>query len=227
MNSLYSSQIAADQVRRIRFPMPALLALGLLLAAPVYGADAPGEAQLREKLRSATRQLTDAQSELSSVKSAKESLEQEKKKLQAEIEEKNKKTAADGKKLKELKDSLTEKDKNLSDLQQKTDERIQSLEAELATEKARGQSIEEARKRVVDEKLAALNDVAERERQNIELYRIAMEVLQRYEKFGLGEALAAKEPFVGLTRTKLENIVQEYRSKLYSQRAQPKAAEAK
>ena len=50
------------------------------------------------------------------------------------------------------------------------------------------------------------------------MFRTANEILTRYERFGLGEALAAKEPFVGVTRVKLENLIQEYEDKLVDER---------
>jgi hypothetical protein len=43
------------------------------------------------------------------------------------------------------------------------------------------------------------------------------EILTRYEKFGLGEAIGAKEPFTGLTRVKLQELVQDYKDKLLNQ----------
>ena len=60
--------------------------------------------------------------------------------------------------------------------------------------------------------------VADRETKNLELYRTGKEILDRYENYSLGDALAAKEPFVGLTRAKLEELVQDYKDKLTDQR---------
>ncbi len=59
--------------------------------------------------------------------------------------------------------------------------------------------------------------VDDRETKNLALYSVGSEILTRYEKFGLGDALAAKEPFTGVTRVKLENLVQEYKNKLLDQ----------
>jgi hypothetical protein len=60
--------------------------------------------------------------------------------------------------------------------------------------------------------------VSEGERKNLELHRLGKEILERYEKFGLGTALTAREPFVGTTRVRLQNLVQEYSDKLSEQR---------
>ena len=56
--------------------------------------------------------------------------------------------------------------------------------------------------------------VADRERRNLELYQTAKDILERYEKFSLGRALSAREPFTGLARVKLEEQIQDYRDKL-------------
>jgi chromosome segregation ATPase len=83
--------------------------------------------------------------------------------------------------------------------------------------------------RAAEEKIAKLladvgvfqRTVAELQSRNHELFKIANEILTRYEKFSLGDALAAKEPFVGTTRTRLENQVQDYQDKLRDQRTSP------
>ena len=60
---------------------------------------------------------------------------------------------------------------------------------------------------------------ADLQTKNSALFKLGGEILTRYEKFSLGEALSAKEPFVGITRVKLENLVQDYQDKLIEQRA--------
>lgn len=46
---------------------------------------------------------------------------------------------------------------------------------------------------------------------NRRLYEIGNELLDRYENKGVWESLAEREPFTGLKRVELENIVQDYR----------------
>jgi hypothetical protein len=53
-----------------------------------------------------------------------------------------------------------------------------------------------------------------RETQNLELFKTGNEILDRYAAFSLGDALAAKEPFTGLARVKLQEQVQDYKDKL-------------
>ncbi len=61
----------------------------------------------------------------------------------------------------------------------------------------------------------------DRETKNLELFRLGNEILKRYEQFTLGQVMLAKEPFIGLSRTKLENLVQDYQDKIADQRAKP------
>jgi len=60
--------------------------------------------------------------------------------------------------------------------------------------------------------------VDDREAKNLDLYTTANEILTRYEKFSLGDALSAKEPFVGATRVKLLELVQDYKDKLMTEK---------
>lgn len=49
---------------------------------------------------------------------------------------------------------------------------------------------------------------------NVALHGLGVELLQRYEHKGVGEALSAQEPFFQLARVRLENTVAQYRDKL-------------
>jgi chromosome segregation ATPase len=61
---------------------------------------------------------------------------------------------------------------------------------------------------------------------NKELYKLGSEILVRYEKFGLGRAIAAREPFTGIARVKFETLVQDYADKLVDQKLRPGVTEA-
>lgn len=84
------------------------------------------------------------------------------------------------------------------------------------------------RRRAEDARLAAVQKgielertVAAQQKRNVELYKLADEILTRYSKFGLGEAIAAREPFTGLARVKLQNIAQDYKDQLLDNVIQP------
>ncbi len=76
---------------------------------------------------------------------------------------------------------------------------------------------EAARKQYAIQAATLQRTVDDREPKNLALYKLANDILTRYEKFGLGEALEAKEPFVGLSRVKLETLVQDYKNKILDQ----------
>ena len=53
---------------------------------------------------------------------------------------------------------------------------------------------------------------------NITMYEVGLEIIDRYEKFGLGDAILAREPFVGTTRVKFQNLIQNDQDKLADQK---------
>lgn len=59
---------------------------------------------------------------------------------------------------------------------------------------------------------------------NLRLFEIGNELLDRFEKKGVWASLRAAEPFTGLKRVELENIVQDYRFAIDDQRVAAKAA---
>jgi hypothetical protein len=144
-------------------------------------------------------------------------------------------TKADDAKIKALIKSRTEdkaaSDQALAALNAKIAEQAAELtqvKAELEKAKATGEAAAAlaASKEAERAALQAANNVleritADRETRNVALFKLANEILDRYEKFSLGQALAAKEPFVGTTRTRLQNLVQDYKDKILDQHPQP------
>ena len=76
---------------------------------------------------------------------------------------------------------------------------------------------ETERAKLAAQELQLQRTVDDRETKNLALYKLASEILTRYENFGLGDALLAKEPFIGVSRVKLQNLVQDYEGKLRDQ----------
>lgn len=56
---------------------------------------------------------------------------------------------------------------------------------------------------------------------NMALFEVGSEILDRYADMDLGDALAAREPFIGFKRVELQNLVQEYLDKLLDQQVTP------
>jgi len=59
------------------------------------------------------------------------------------------------------------------------------------------------------------------EAKNLKLYEYSDELVSRYQKKGVWSALTQKEPVLGLKEVGVENVVQEYREKLASQKISP------
>ena len=200
-----------------------LLLCATLPVAALFAADAApsAEAQLRDAVKNLMRQLQTAQTDLATAKAAADQAADQVKGDEAKI----------ALLIKNAKEDKAAADKVAADLNTKLDNAAKDLEkvkAELETTKAARDTASAlvATKEAERAKLEEANNVltrtaADRETRNVALFKVANEILERYEKFSLGEALAAKEPFVGNTRTHLQNLVQDYKDKILDQRPQP------
>jgi chromosome segregation ATPase len=56
---------------------------------------------------------------------------------------------------------------------------------------------------------------------NVELARIAIEALDRYEGKGFWQSVGEVEPFTQLSRTRVENLIGEYRERIEESRVEP------
>lgn len=170
-------------------------------------------------LQTLTGRLRAAETERNTLLSDKAQLEQEKKTLTGKVDALNKQVAEDKAKL----DTLDAKQKELDD----TKDSLAKWKAAYEQIQTAAQKSEAERAKLASESIILKRKVEDRERKNFELYKTANEVLTRYEKFGLGEALTAKEPFTGITRVKLENQVQDYQDKIADQRVKPETERGK
>jgi chromosome segregation ATPase len=67
----------------------------------------------------------------------------------------------------------------------------------------------------LDERNAAFDKCAEN---NLQLYEMTNAVLDRYEHVGLFTKTSAAEPFTRITRTRIENLVDDYRARAQENR---------
>jgi chromosome segregation ATPase len=200
----------------------ALAATGL----PLTAADAPDPSvKLREQLRSTLLQLRTAQTENANLQAAQVTAEAKAKELETKL------AAAEGRATqiaKELNDEKAKAQRAEASLNNKLAERekrlVQFSEAldkwkagyQNAAEVARTK--EDERAKLAEEIVVLKRTVADRESKNLALFNTANEILDRFEKYALGKALAAREPFIGSTRVKIENLVQGYQDKILDQR---------
>ena len=190
------------------------LASGFSILFPVISVMAADQAttenRMRDALRNTMLQLRSCETEKATLQAAKAEADEVNKDLATKMESL---TAKSKKAEKTLADQATELEqfktaiKNWQTAYQQVSETAQKTEAERA--KLAGQVI------------VLQRQVEDQERRNAALFKIGNEILTRYEHFGLGDALGAKEPFVGITRVKLENLVQDYKDKLADQKIKP------
>ncbi|WP_438483354.1 phage major capsid protein [Oleiharenicola lentus] len=200
-----------------------LFAGSLLTAATGWSADAPkagGDDRVRAALRETTLQLRTAQGELATVQAAQVTLTEEKRVLAEKFEVLKKQSLAD----------RTESDRELAALKKQLAALTtgnDGLKVALTKASAHGEqtsgALREAEGKITQltsEKNAWERRAADRQAKNLALFLTGNEILTRYEEFGLGTAIRAKEPFVGTMRAKLETLVQDYRDKLLDQKTE-------
>ncbi len=192
------------------------VALCLLLLAPaVSRAD---DAKVKEALRALTLRLRAAETEQAALQGEKAQLEQEKKALADKTDLLTKDAASDKANIANLTSKAAEQETTIN----QTKESSAKWKAAYEQINVAAQKLKAERDKAMSEDIIAKRLVADRETKNRELYRLANEILTRYEKFGLGDALAAREPFTGITRTKLETLVQDYADKIADAQVRPR-----
>ncbi len=197
----------------------ALLLTTLIAATSLHAADkmSPAEQKMRETIRNTMVQLRDANTKLATAQAAQADDEAKITDLQSQLDALTKKTTAQKKSDDQTIDDLKTKLMN-DDLQ------INHLTESLARWKlgyaklADYAKATEAKRADLASKIIQMDRlIAEQKAKNAEMYRLGMEVLDRYAKFGLGTAIMAREPFVGITKVKFETLLQDYQNKLTDQ----------
>ncbi len=213
-------------------PRNLLITLAALTAVAAHGAGADpaveANKKLRESLRNTMIQLRTVETEKATLQAAQVELEQKNKDQEDKIKGLERKVAdlikqsatdkaAAEKKEGEMATSIVTRDveiarqaeslKKWKEYQVKADDLVKNLSADRA--------------RKTSEAVMLQRRVDDQQRRNAEMYRIGSEILDRYAKFGLGTALTAREPFVGTTRVKLENLIQDFSDNLADAKIKP------
>lgn len=203
--------------KALTFLIPLLTLCGASMAQEAGSA----EARLRDALRQLTIRVQTAEAEAATLKAAQADLESKNKTLAAQVDKIIKESAADK--------AAAEKAAAAADakIAERDGELARTKEALEKWKTGHAQVVELAKKTeaarvVADAKAKALDlRVADLTRKNLALYKLGNEVLTRLEGFSYGAALAAREPFVGTTRVKLENEVQGYKDRLLDPKLKP------
>ena len=199
--------------------LPSLFFAGFI-AATSFAQDGPTEAeiQLRDQLKSTLVQLRDAQGQIAALQGTQ---------LQNENQ------------IKTLETKLAKLEKKSTEENEVAAERIAALEKEVAEQDARNakqiealakwkksygalteyaQATEAKRADLAGKAVLLQRTNDEYAATNRKLYAVGKEILDRYEGFGLGDAITTREPFVGTTRVKFQNLMQDYGDDLAEQK---------
>lgn len=202
------------------------IALALLAAIlPATAQDADPTAKMREQLRSTILQLRKAQTDAVNAQAMQVASEAKIK----EFEEKVKQLEARIVLLaKDADIDKTNSEKTIAKLNNTVadrDKRIVQFEEALAKWKdgyekaaAVARTKEDERATLASEAIVLKRTIADRETKNVALFHTANDILTRFENYSLGKALSAREPFIGTTRVKVENLVQGYKDKIVENR---------
>jgi len=194
-----------------------------LVTASLQAADEPNpvETKLREGLRNTLLQLRDAQSQIATLQAAQQDSDLKNKDLTAKVESQ----------AKQMSDDKAVADKTIADLNAKVTEQQGELARISASLEKWKQGYKQAvdllhateakRAELAEQKIKLDRQVADQQTKNDAMFKLGNEILTRYEKFGLGDALTAREPFVGITRVKFENLIQNYSDGLADQKIKP------
>jgi chromosome segregation ATPase len=206
--------------------LPAALLILTASAAPLHAqAQADPTAKLREQYRAAVTKLRTAQTEAGNAKAAQAVAEAKIKELEDKTKQLEARINSIGKELSENKSSAEETAAKLNNTIADRDKRIAQYQQGLAEWKAGydkaaavARKKEEERAALASEVVSLKQTVADRERKNIGLFNTATEILDRFEKFSLGKAISAREPFIQSSRVKAETLVEGYKSNILDNR---------
>jgi chromosome segregation ATPase len=184
----------------------------------VRAEDSSEDARLRQSLRDTMLQLRQAQTDLATAQAGQAAMADENKALKDQLAANTKHFADDqadaAKAAGEAKAKIAKQQAEIARLQD-------SLSQWKSAAQKLGQSAqatEAQRAKAVSVAIALERQVESLKAKNAELYRIGSDVLDRYQKFSLGEQFLSREPFIGRTRVDLENQIQDYGDQLAAQK---------
>jgi len=169
------------------------------------------EDRLRDQLRSTLNELHDLQDQQASLQAQKAAAEKERDALKADL-------AAAQAKLAHAGESAAAK------------AQAQALAGQVAQYKAAADQANGTAQQVQadrDKLQASLADSQKLlgvcEDKNTKLLKVGNEILDAYQEFDVGEAIAANEPFISIHRVELENMAQDFDDRLHEGKFDPNA----
>jgi hypothetical protein len=208
-----------------------LIALGGMLAAATHAAEEADPAmavlkRMRDQLRTVMIQQQKTEAERATLQAANVELEDKLKTLDTKFKilgkESNAQKDTDAKSITDLKAKVMEQEREQARLQEAlTNWKTGYEKLTAAAKKIDGQRAELSARVILQDRR-----ISDYLRKNDALYKAGSEILTRYEGFGLGTAIAAREPFTRNMRVKMETLVQDYSDKLVDGKIKPDAPPA-
>ena len=193
-----------------------LAILGLLATTipSVYSAEEDPTAKFREALKNTMLKLRDAQGQLANAQAATIAAESKVEDLTSKNETLTKDLVSErnaaSTQISDLNKKISVRDDSISELQASLANWKKSYEdvTKLAAQRENQRAIFEAKSIKLE------RQVEDQKFRNIQMHKIGMGILDRYEKFGLGEAILAREPFTAVQRVKFQNLIQDFSEEL-------------
>lgn len=192
----------------------ALLSLVSVHAAEEADPQAAANAKLREALKANMLQLRTAQADLATAQAEKAAAEAKVAELTKKADALAKQAAEDQAASRRKIEQLTVTNDDLGSRLKQAHEFLVKWKDQYGKVEQLAKVSETERAKLADQKSVLEAKVRDHKAQNLELYRTAIEVLDRYKSFGVGDSLKAREPFTGIAKARLEKQVQDYRDKI-------------
>lgn len=116
---------------------------------------------------------------------------------------------------------------SLEDLTVKSRESLQSLQKDYQTSIEQGDAFKSKLQKSVSNVSRQSQLIEVCEKKNTALYELNIEILDRYKKKGIWSALFQAEPFTKIKNVEIENIIQEYKEKLDSEKVERTSLDSK
>ena len=209
----------------MKFLIPLLLAV-LMVPNSSRAAEAADPTQkLREQLRATLLQLRSAQTEMANSQAAQAIADAKAKDLDTKVKDLEKRNASLAKQsnadkaaaeetIAKLNNQLAARDKSIAEYTQA----LEKWQAGYKEAAGIARAKEDERAKLASEAIVLKRTVADRETKNIALFNVSNEILDRFENYSMGKAISAREPFIGTSRVKVENLVQGYKDKILDNR---------
>ncbi|WP_165668695.1 DNA repair protein [Metapseudomonas otitidis] len=191
------------------------LALGLALLTS-SGAYAEGmEERLRTQLRSTTQQLQALQSEQAQAAAARSAAENQLSTAQAQI----KRLEAELAKARQQNEQLAGQQAALHEAAQAqvaaSNEQVGKFKQAYEELLTRARGVEAARVQLTGDLAARDEQLQQCTTRNREMYQVAREVLDAYERIDVADVVKLRQPFASRARVKFEELAQSYGDRLY------------